>query len=97
MKGTPMNATLTRTEELLAWTDGRVVLLVEREDDAWVIARSWKQADRLTDVRRWRFACERCLIGQMRRLVRERIAGDEACNHAALSLAVWLEAPVHAL
>lgn len=92
-----MNATLTRTDELLAWSDGRIVLLVERDDDCWVIARSWLQGDRMTDVRRWRFACERRLVGQMRRLVRERMETGTAAEDAADSLANWLVAPVRAV
>ena len=91
-----MNATLTRTDELFAWSDGGIALLVERNDDSWVIARSWLSGDRMTDVRRWRFACERRLIGQMRRLVRERIDNGNAAEVAAGSLADWLAAPVRA-
>ena len=89
-----MNATLTRTDELFAWSDGRIALLVERNGDSWVIARSWLNGDRMTDVRRWRFECERRLIGQMRRLVRERIEDGHAAEVAAASLAEWLTAPV---
>jgi hypothetical protein len=89
-----MNATLTRTDELLAWSDGRIALLVERNGDSWVIARSWLNGDRMTDVRRWRFECERRLIGQMRRLVRERVDDGNTADTAAASLADWLTAPV---
>lgn len=91
-----MTATLSRNEELFAWSDGRIVLLVARDHDAWVISRGWRQADRLTDVRRWRFGCERRLVGQMRRLVRERVEGDHACDSAAAALSDWLTVPVAA-
>jgi hypothetical protein len=87
-----MSTTLTRTDELFAWSDGRIVLLVERNEDCWIIARSWLQGDRMTDVRRWRFDCERRLVGQMRRLVGERFSAG--ADDTAAALADWLTAPV---
>jgi hypothetical protein len=85
-----MSATQTRHNELFTWSHGRVVLFVDRSDDAWTVARAWRLGDRLIDVRRWRFDCERRLIGQMRRLVREATQEYPTGDVVAARVADWI-------
>lgn len=91
-----MDSSQTRDETLFAWSDGGIALLVERSGDCWIIARSWLHGDSMTDVRRWRFACKRRLVGQMRRLVGERTADPVTADEIAASLAEWVAGPVRA-
>lgn len=63
------------SDQLLAWTEGSVVLFAQYANDQWQLARGWRRADCLTDVRRWSFDCPARFAGQFRRLVFE-IAGD---------------------
>lgn len=91
-----MTATTSRTDDLFAWSDGLIVLFVERDDGHWVIARGWRQADRLTDVRRWRFVDAERLLGQLRRLIRERTDHDETSAIAVNALAEWIAVPARA-
>jgi hypothetical protein len=64
---------------LFAWRGSGIVLFGERNDDRWILARGWLNADRLEDVRRWSFAQPVAFSGQVRRLVKEA-TGD--VNHA---------------
>ena len=78
--------------ELFAWRGGTIVLLAERVAGRWVVARGWRQGDRLTDVRRWSFVSPRLLAGQVRRLAHEA-TGDATDARAAGSAALaWAEA-----
>ena len=56
---------------LFAWRGGEVVLLAQRSEGRWVVARGWREGDRLAHVRRWSFADPRGLAGQVRRLTLE--------------------------
>jgi hypothetical protein len=76
---------------LFTWRGSGIVLFGERNDDRWILARGWLNADRLEDVRRWSFAQPVAFSGQVRRLVKEATgdashARDE--SHRALS---WAE------
>jgi len=78
--------------DLFAWGGGGIVLLGERINARWVLARGWRQADRLNDVRRWSFADPRAFAGQVRRLVRDA-TGDPAAGRQAAAVALaWIAA-----
>lgn len=82
---------LAAAPDLFAWGGGGIVLLGERVDARWVLARGWREGDRLDDVRRWSFADRRAFAGQVRRLVRDA-TGDTACAVATASAALaWAE------
>ena len=67
------------------------MLLVERAgtDGAWIVARGWRSADRLTDVRRWRFAASGPMSGQVRRLVAEASGDTALATRVSTSVAMW--------
>lgn len=67
---------------LYLWRGNGIVLMGQIEDDRFVLARGWIEYDRLTHVRRWRFATPEQFAGQVKRLVMEatgefRLAADE--------------------
>lgn len=76
---------------LFRWSNGRVVLFVERDGAAWVVARGWQEGDSLSDIRRWRFDDPRRAIGQIRRLVREATGDIALADAEAERLRAWLE------
>jgi hypothetical protein len=76
--------------DLFGWSNGRVVLLVNREETSWIVARGWCRGDRLGDVRRWRFDSELRATGQLRRLVEEATGDPPAAAFAAEELTGWL-------
>jgi hypothetical protein len=86
----PMDAPAPQSDELFAWTDGRVVLFVNHADAAWIVARGWRRGDRLTDVRRWTFDSERRATGQVRRLVGEATGDPFAADATAAEFTGWL-------
>ncbi len=74
--------TTATVDSLFMWRGHGIVLLGQHEDGRWILARGWKTADALEDVRRWSFADPGPFAGQVRRLVAEatgdqRAAGDE--------------------
>lgn len=75
--------------DLFTWGGGGVVLLGERVDGRWVLARGWRQGDRLSDVRRWSFADRRAFAGQVRRLVRDATGDAAAGRRAAADASAW--------
>ena len=82
----------TSSANIFAWSGGGIVLLGERTDGRWVVARGWRRDDRLTDVRRWSFADPRAFAGQVRRLARE-VASDPAASATAGAAALaWAQA-----
>jgi hypothetical protein len=64
---------------LFMWRGVEIVLIGERENERWVLARAWLEQDRLAHVRRWSFAAPIPFSGQVRRLVMD------ACGDAALA------------
>jgi hypothetical protein len=90
IKANEMNRIHDSDNSLFCWSNGLVLLLVDRSEDAWVIARGWHEGDGLVDVRRWRFACERRLIGQMRRLVHEATQRPSDGDDVASQFTAWL-------
>ncbi|HEU5433275.1 MAG TPA: hypothetical protein VFU81_16535, partial [Thermomicrobiales bacterium] len=56
---------------LFGWAGAGIVLLGEQTGERWVVARAWREADALTDVRRWSFAAPTLFARQVRRLVLE--------------------------
>jgi hypothetical protein len=56
------------TDELFAWSGRGIVLLGELSEGRWIVARGWREGDRLTDVRRWSFAESQTFTRQFRRL-----------------------------
>jgi hypothetical protein len=80
------------TDDLFAWFGRHIVLIGEASQGRWIVARGWRQGDRLTDVRRWSFV-EPCLfVRQFRRLSAEATE-DAAVGRAVGALARdWIEA-----
>lgn len=74
---------------LFAWSGGGIVLLGERRADRWVVARGWRDGDRLSDVRRWSFAEPRAFAGQVRRLVRDATADRAVGSKVADEALAW--------
>lgn len=68
--------------DLFGWQDGIVVLIGEHRDERWTVARAYRRADAMTDVRRWTFAAPSAFAGQVRRLVLEA-TGDSARSREA--------------
>ena len=85
-----MDARSPQFDDLFAWTDDRVVLFLDRTDDAWIVARGWRRGDRLTDVRRWTFASDLRATGQIRRLVAEATGDPADADRIAAELTEWL-------
>lgn len=75
--------------ELFTWSNGQIVLIVEREENGWIVARGWRNGDRLDHVRRWSFVTSRRVVGQVRRLVREASGDPAAADAAADDLVRW--------
>lgn len=80
--------TLT-TPLLFAWRGGEIVLLGERSGGRWVVARGWRDRDRLCDVRRWSFGDARSFARQVRRLAMEATGDRGASRVAGEAAAVW--------
>jgi hypothetical protein len=78
------------SEALFAWRGGEIVLFGEQADDRWYLARGWRSADRLTDVRRWSFANAERFVTQVRRLVWEAAPDPARADHAAAAAADWV-------
>ena len=76
---------------LFLWRGHGIVLLGEREDGRWILARAWLQGDRLEHVRRWSFAQPLLFSRQVRRLIAEAGgAADHARDEGFRALA-WAE------
>lgn len=75
---------------LFRWSNGRVVIFVERVGAEWVVARGWQEGDRLGNVRRWRFDDPRRVVGQIRRLVRDATGDPALADAQANRVADWL-------
>ena len=74
---------------LFAWSGGGIVLLAERAEERWVVARGWRQGDRLSDVRRWSFADPRAFAGQVRRLAREATGDPTGARDIGDAALAW--------
>ncbi len=79
----------TAAGPVFAWRDRTVVLLAERADDRWILARGWLSGDRLLHVRRWSFPAAAALAGQVRRLVREATNAPGEAVAASAALLAW--------
>jgi hypothetical protein len=77
---------------LFAWSGGGIVLFAERLGERWVLARGWREADRLAHVRRWSFAEPRALAGQVRRLADEATGDRALAVRVAAAAAAWTAA-----
>lgn len=75
---------------LFRWQAHDMVLIGERDGDAWVLARAWKDGDRLTDVRRWRFVVAERFCLQVARLMADCGAGRDWQNEARAAAAIWV-------
>ena len=75
---------------LFAWSGGGIVLLGERDAGRWILARGWRQCDRLSDVRRWFFGDPRAFAGQVRRLVRDATADPTTAAAAHGAALAWV-------
>ena len=79
----------TAAGPLFAWRDRTVVLLAERADNRWLLARGWLSGDRLLHVRRWSFPAAPALACQVRRLVREATDAPDQAGKASAALLAW--------
>jgi hypothetical protein len=79
------------SECLFAWRGAGIVLMGERNEGAWVLARGWRSADRLTDIRRWVFADPAKFVGQVRRLVLEATENSSQAVNAANAAGGWIQ------
>lgn len=62
----------------------------QRENERYVLARGWIECDRLTHIRRWRFATPEQFSVQVRRLVMEACADSRlAANEQIASLTAF--------
>ena len=77
--------------DLFAWSGGGIVLLAERAEERWVVARGWRQGDRLSDVRRWSFAHPRAFAGQVRRLACEATGDPTGARDLGDAALAWAE------
>ena len=77
---------------LYLWRGGGIVLLGEREDGRWVLARGWLEGDRLEHIRRWSFAQPIPFSGQVRRLVLEASGDATFSREEGLRALAWTEA-----
>lgn len=77
------------TEGLFAWRGGQVVLIGERSDERWILARGWPEEDRLTDVRRWSFATPERFAVQVLRLVRDVAGRGPEADRARDAALAW--------
>jgi hypothetical protein len=83
-------AEIAVSEALFAWRGGEIVLLGEQSDGRWYLARGWRGADRLTDVRRWSFASAERFVTQVRRLVWEAAPDPARADRAAAAASDWV-------
>jgi hypothetical protein len=90
-----MDETRIHQTELFAWSDGRIVLFVDRGEAGPVVARGWLRDDCLSDVRRWRFDSDRRAVGQIRRLVEESTGNPLSAAAIAGQLVEWFETGTH--
>lgn len=79
------------SEFLFAWRGAGIVLMGERGETTWVLARGWRSGDRLTDVRRWVFDDPTRFVGQVRRLVLEATANSPQAIDAANAAGGWVQ------
>lgn len=78
-------------ERLFAWSGGGIVLIGDYAAGRWTLARGWRRADALTDVRRWAFTTPRSFAGQVRRLVLEACADPRTADGESGSALAWAE------
>jgi len=83
----PEGARLLVSRGLFAWQGGRILLLGQRTAGCWIVARAWRDQDRLTDVRRWSFANPDTFSRQIGRLAREEIGAGAVADLPAAALA----------
>ena len=76
---------------LYLWRGAEIVLLGERENGRWVLARGWLEGDRLESVRRWSFAESLLFSRQVRRLVMEACGDVTRARREGLRALAWTE------
>jgi hypothetical protein len=76
---------------LFMWRGSGIVLLGERVNDRWVLARGWLGGDRLEHVRRWSFSQPIPFSGQVRRLVMEACGDFGHARDEGLRALGWAE------
>jgi hypothetical protein len=81
---------------LFMWRGSGIVLLGERVDDRWVLARGWLGGDRLEHVRRWSFSQPIPFSGQVRRLVMEACGDFAHARDEGLRALGWAESGLKA-
>ena len=76
---------------LFLWRGNGIVLIGEREDGRWILARGWLHGDHLEHVRRWSFAQPIPFSGQVRRLVLEASADFSRARDEGQRALSWTE------
>jgi hypothetical protein len=76
---------------LFLWRGSGIVLIGEREEGRWILARGWLHGDRLEYVRRWSFAQPIPFSGQVRRLVMEAGGDVERARVEGSRALAWTE------
>ena len=89
--GQPTDDRVQQDAYLFAWRGDRIVLLVERVStgEGWIVARGWRSADRLTDIRRWSYAASDRMSGQVRRLVDEASGDAPLARRVSSAVMAW--------
>ena len=82
---------VTAAAGLFTWQGAGIVLIGTHEDERWVLARGWLQADRMAHVRRWSFSQPTLFSRQVRRLVVEAHGDAGDAREEALRALTWAE------
>jgi hypothetical protein len=76
---------------LFMWRGAGIVLIGERENERWVLARGWLHGDRLENIRRWSFAQPIPFSGQVRRLIMDACGDFAHARAEGLRALDWAE------
>ncbi len=74
------------------WRGNGIVLIGSREEDRWILARTWLEDDRLQHTRRWSFTQPIPYSGQVRRLIMEANGSFQLARDEGLCALAWAEA-----
>jgi hypothetical protein len=87
---TPIN----EAGSLYMWRGNGIVLIGQRDEQRWVLARGWMTGDALEHVRRWSFSAPGPFAGQVRRLVAEATGNHVLARDESARALAWVAANV---